>query len=319
MDEQHLKALSIFYPRVLESVDRVKNERLRFVQYTSAEAAMSILKNKKVWLRNVQCMNDYREVEHGIDCLVSAIRSENEGQRFKDILEEVHPGILKKFAELFDSWIPFLRTHTYITCVSEHPAGEDKFGRLSMWRAYGGDTPVAIVMNPEAFESDTDALEAYTHPVAYLDADDFCEEFGRLADRIEANKDYVKEMGPQEVINYLFETFKTFALCVKHPGFLEEREWRVVYNPALASSEHVENDIVSVNGVPQEIHQIPLRNIPDEGLENVEIPELINRIIIGPIEHQTVLGNTFIKLLQEAGCADAHQRVFYSGIPLRAE
>lgn len=74
-----------------------------------------------------------------------------------------------------------------------------------------------------------------------------------------------------------------------------------------------------MDGVPQEIHKIPLKNIPEHGLESVEIPELVERIIIGPTDQQLVLGDTFVKLLTEAGCEDARNRVYYSGIPLRGK
>jgi len=317
MDEKHRKALSIFYPRILESAKRVEKENLRLVQYTSADAAVSILRNKEVWLRNVQCMNDYMEVDHGIDCLVTAFKNENEGAHFKDVMEGLLPGIISEIGELFDSWLPYLRSSTHIACLSEHPTDEDRYGRLSMWRAYGGKRPVAIVMNSEAFRSESDILAAYTHPVAYMDTDHFNKEFEALTNRIYGEGDFVKELGQKQVVAYLFELFKTFALCVKHPGFNEEREWRVVYNPELKASDYVRSSIESVDGVPQEVHKIPLKNIPEHGLDNVEIPELVERIIIGPTDQQLVLGNTFIRLLTEAGCEDANSRVYYSGIPLR--
>ncbi|MCW8890874.1 MAG: DUF2971 domain-containing protein [Sedimenticola sp.] len=317
MDETHLKALTIFYPRILDSIELVAHQGLRFVQYTSAEAAMSIIKNKEVWLRNVQCMNDYMEVDHGIDCLVAAFNNDTEGVRFKAVMESIFPGIITDIANLFDSWLPYLRSKTYIACVSEHPSSEDEFGRLSMWRAYGGKQPIAIVMNNSAFRSESDALAAYTHPVAYLGTNDFNAEFGLLTERINKERAFVKELTKDKVIAYLFEQFKTFALCLKHPGFFEEREWRVVYNPALKTSDYIRSSIESIDGVPQEIHKIPLNNLPELNLMNIEICELIERIIIGPTDHQSVLGDTFIKLLTESGCKNASERVFYSGIPLR--
>jgi len=41
----------------------------RFVHYTTAEAALSIIKSKRVLMRNTTCMADYREVQHGFDIL----------------------------------------------------------------------------------------------------------------------------------------------------------------------------------------------------------------------------------------------------------
>lgn len=318
MSETHLKALSIFYPEEFNIVEQIGQKKFRFVQYTSANAAMSIIQNKEVWLRNVQCMNDYREVEHGINCLVSTFKNE-EGKKFQSVMEELFPGVIDRFTKLFDSWLPALRTSTYLTCVSEHENYEDIYGRLSMWRAYGGKQPVAIVMNTTAFGSESDALSAYTYPVLYQDLEQFNLEFERLTSRITIEKEFVKSMGEQDVTNYLFDVFKSYALCVKHPGFKEEREWRVVYNPLLRPSDRITSSIEVIDGVPQKVHKIPLVNIPEENLIGMNIPELIDRIIIGPSDHQYIIASTFIGLLEEAGCENAAKKVSYSGIPLRTE
>ncbi len=318
MNDTHKKALSIFYPSLLSKREEIDQHKIRFVQYTSADSAMSIIQNKEIWLRNVQCMNDYSEVNHGINCFLTAYHNKNEGARFQTVMEELFPGIINEISTLFDSWLPHLRMSTYIACISEHPIEEDKYGRLSMWRAYGGKCSVALVMNSAAIRSETDIFAAYTHPVAYQDPEQFSVMFGELADRIEKGKDFISTLEKQPVIGYLFELFKTYALCVKHPGFLEEREWRVVYNPALKSSEYVISSIESIGGVPQEVHKIPLKNIPEENFSG-GIPELIERIIIGPNDHQVVLGNSFIKLLKDAGCENAEDKIYYSGIPLRSK
>lgn len=317
MDENHLRAISIFNPHILERVEVANDENLSLVQYTSADAGMSILRNKEIWLRNVQCMNDYREVSHGIDCLVKAFKNEQEGAQFQKLIEELLPGAIDKVVALFDSWIPYLRASTHIACVSEHPKDEDLYGRLSMWRAYGGKRPIAIVMNPEAFRSESDVLAAYTYPVKYIDTNDFTQELDALTKRILDESDFIKELGVDQVVAYLFDLFKNYAWCLKHPGFKEEREWRVAYNPQIKASDYVKSSIESIDGVPQEVHKIPLKNLPEHGLLNVEIPELIQRIIIGPTDQQLVIGHTFIKLLTEAGCNDAEKRVHYSGISLR--
>src|SRR5712664_1310320 len=39
---------------------------IRFVHYTSAEAALKIIRSKRMWMRNTTCMTDYREVQHGL-------------------------------------------------------------------------------------------------------------------------------------------------------------------------------------------------------------------------------------------------------------
>ena len=43
----------------------------RFVHYTSAEAALQIIKTKRIWMRNTTCMSDYSEVENGYRILLN--------------------------------------------------------------------------------------------------------------------------------------------------------------------------------------------------------------------------------------------------------
>ena len=316
MKNKFEKARSIFSPPefIITESETLKNSKL--VQYTSASSAMSIIRNNEVWLRNVQCMNDFNEVNHGINCLITAFDTQ-EGKSFQALLGELFPDIIEKFVNRFNEYLPALKQGTYITCVSEHDQSEDIYGRLSMWRAYGGKQSVAMVMNTKAFRSATDVLSAYTFPVLYQEPEEFHLELEKLTRRIEIEKKFVSDLEETEVMDYIFDLFKTYALCIKHPGFKEEREWRIVYNPLLGPSEYVTSSIELVDGVPQEIHKIPLKNFPEESLTGMEIPELIDRIIIGPNEHQIVMRNTFIKLLGEAGCENPGNKVFTSGIPLR--
>lgn len=319
MHETHAKARSIFNPELSSKKKKFYDDKrqLRFVQYTSADAAMSIIQKSEIWLRNVRCMNDYREVEHGIYCLDRAFNDEIVGAKFRSTLEAVFPTIIQEFEVLFYSWIPYLKSGTYIACVSEHPIEENTYGRLSMWRAYGGKQSVALVFNKEPFFAETDVFHAYARPVLYLDEEKFKAEFELLALRIENEKDFIRSLGKECVKGYLFDIFKTYALCVKHPGFWEEKEWRVFYTPDMNSSDYIKSSIESVNGVPQEIFKIPLDNMPEHNFNGAKIAEVIERIIIGPTEHQLVLMDTFQKLLKKAGCNNAFEKVHCSGIPLR--
>jgi hypothetical protein len=41
----------------------------RFAHYTSATAAMSIISEKRIWMRNTNCMSDVSEIQHGFNIL----------------------------------------------------------------------------------------------------------------------------------------------------------------------------------------------------------------------------------------------------------
>ena len=68
-----------------------------------------------------------------------------------------------------------------MTCISEHLEDEDNHGRLSIWRAYGGSTGVAMVMNSRAMFTESNALGAFTSPVQYANVETFGRELMALA------------------------------------------------------------------------------------------------------------------------------------------
>ena len=72
-----------------------------------------------------------------------------------------------------------------------------------------------------------------------------------------------------------------------------------------------------IGGTPQLIYKIPLQNVPEEGFHGVEIPELIDRIIIGPTQYDSATREAFVDRLGEAGVSDPEDRVIVSKIPLR--
>ncbi|MGL4401646.1 MAG: DUF2971 domain-containing protein [Luteolibacter sp.] len=317
MENDEEKSVQIFYPECQKQSEFLRAGRLRLVHYTSADAAFSIIKSRETWLRNSRCMNDFMEVEHGIECIKMAMDGDF-GNRFRRLISELFPGTFESLDGLLTGWLPHFRSSTYITSVSEHLSTEDKYGRLSMWRAYGGDKPVAVVLNTQAFSTESDALKAYTYPVTYVDDGKFCEAvFGPLVVRMEMNRQTLQKIGADLVKSHLFEFFKSTIFCTKHPGFSEEREWRVVYNPTLEQSDLIVPEIRLIKTQPEKIYKIQLSNYPDRGLDGMEIPQLIHRVIIGPRDGQSVLAEVFVDMLREAGCTNPEEMVVCSGIPLR--
>lgn len=312
---QQLQLFQIFHPYAFSKVVGIINNKTRFVHYTSADAAMQMIDSRQVWMRKSSCMNDYMEIEHGFDCLNAAYKKQRD--RFSSIFDEAFPSFCKKLEDRFNGWLPHFRSDSYITCISEHDDDEDVTGRLSMWRAYGRTTGVAVILNSASFLSPSDALKAYTHPVAYLGADAFNEYFDKLVSSIQSNLEMVKSLSEEVVLSYVFEAFRSAILCTKHPGFREEREWRVIYTPSYGLSDRLKYEIVSVNGVPQPIYKIPLEDVPSEGLVGIEVPNLVNRVIIGPTQFPWAIREAFVTKLKDAGMLDAEGRVFISDIPLR--
>lgn len=307
----------ILFPR--ETLRREEVVRgMRFVHYTSAEVAANIIRGRAVWMRNALTMNDLSEVTHGLKCVARAWEDEIVGRRFRGLLDRLQPGLSAETAKAFSHWQSDLCMNTYLTCLSEHSEEEDQHGRLSMWRAYGGTTGVALVLNTNPFTAITDELKAYSSPVAYLTDEQVTAELQDIADKMEEKLAIFSGVSPEVIASLMFNLLRFTALCTKHPGFAEEREWRIIYQPNMAKSPVIKPAVEVVRGVPQIVQKIPLRNSPSEGLFGAAVPDLIDKVIIGPTRDPWPIYQAFCALLSEAGVDNPEVRVQISGIPLRA-
>lgn len=307
---------SIFLPHLMEKQAVAISTGMRFVHYTSAQAAMSIIARRKIWLRNILFMNDFSEVSFGIDAVVAFFGGVQADLFWKKI-DQLTEGRAAHIKEKFDSWVPDLRTRTYVFCLSEHLPGEDRYGRLSMWRGYGRAAGVGLVINPEPIYAETDALSAYTYPVLYIDEEGLTDLFERMTQSIIDAEPVLSKESPEDIERWTLDVLLSLPFYLKHPGFSEEREWRVVHRPNYDPSERLEPKMESVNGFPQRLYELPLEDVPEEGLTGINPAQLINRVIIGPTEHPVALYHAFVDLLNEAGVSESSEKVVVSDIPFR--
>lgn len=321
MDELQTKLARLFMPHAMDRRDAVDAANTKFVHYTSAFAATQIIKNKEVWLRNALVMNDYSEVQHGEMCLAESWKDEEAGGRLRKLLGELPGDVADRLIETFFSHSTERKLQSFLMSFSEHGnpvTAEEKYGRLSMWRAYGGDTNVALVFNNSPFRSEDAQLQAFSSPVLYADRDGFKEKFVGLVKGLEAEFDLLNKIGPDEVFRQLYWAFHMASLSTKHPGFSEEREWRVIYSPTLfGRSPIMKEDIETIGGVPQKVVKLPLKADAATGYSGFAIKELLEEIIVGPTETSWPIYESLAMLLEKSGVEDAWDRVRRSDIPLR--
>lgn len=239
-------------------------------------------------------------------------------------------------ANYLESSATIRRAHTYLLSISEHGPErvvpgvidlESSYGRLSMWRAYGSRGGIALILNPEPFFSPSNALNAFTSPVFYGMPNDFAMEYERVLTAIERNTEAIRAL-PEGAFEEALQLFIHFSsLSCKHPGFCEEREWRVTYS-ASPGSEHILDDgfnaanalqreFRTIAGLPQRIYKIPLRDHPDKGLTGMTVPALRHRLVIGPTQYPAVSFDALYAALQRARVPDPEKRIAVSEIPLR--
>ena len=140
----------IFGKEYFDRIAELEQENRKLAHYTSAKVALSIIENKTIWLNNVQYMNDYSEIEIGHQLLLDFYNNAT-GTELKGVLEEISTGCTKKLEFNYNNISPKLM-NTYALCLTEHLPDEDKYGRLSMWRAYAANNGVALVFNRPMFQ-----------------------------------------------------------------------------------------------------------------------------------------------------------------------
>ena len=322
MDESEKKLFDIFFPYASERLGQAKAnfENFRFSYYTSASTGIKILKKSQVWLRNAALMNDFSEVHHGQSCLQEAWDNSRSAGQLKALLTLMHPSAVDDFVRDFNFDQPSRTKNSFLLCISEHGGvsqDEDLYGRLSMWRAYGGKTNVAFVFKPKIFLGDSDAFGIYTSPVLYADKPLFAERFEAFVEGLLRNREFLLSIHWNVIKSYLHLAMRASVLSTKHPGFSEEKEWRLIYSPDTDQKRRVSAEIVDIEGIPQTIYKVPLKDFPEDGLVGATIPDLLDRIIVGPTEHPFEVKQAFVEQLKSINVPDADERVIVSGIPLK--
>ena len=292
----------------------------KFVHYTSAEAALGIISSKRLWMRNTTCMSDYREVQHGFAMVNKFFSDKSKKEAFDRNIDACYAGSSAEAINLFNSWWQDIQLNTYIASISEHDQTEDLHGRLSMWRAFGGNTAgrVAIVFNIPPYSPAGMALNLMFSPVAYLTEEEVDQEIFNVLQKVTDNCDFLRTVDRQRFTAMIFNMLLAGVVCLKHRGFHEEREWRVIYAPRRFPSPLIESATRIIGGVPQIIHKIPLDERVSPVVADLDVRQLFDRLIIGPSPYPWVMGEAFIEALSKIGIPNPASKVFASDIPIRA-
>lgn len=316
-DTNSLRLFEIFHPKAAQRLVAIKESKRRFVHYTSAEAALGILMSQEFWMRDPSCMNDFSEVEYGLRNLEQSYKHSEAGKNFRKAIEQIAPNVNPWIDGVYLQSPMTPRHENYIACLSEHLDSEDEHGRLSMWRAYGAGGGVALVLNQKNIIDSPGMLNLIVSPVEYFEQKHFDKVLDEVANNVIKNIDFLKTIQPEQLLPVIVSMFRLAALSTKHPGFREEREWRVIHSPELVQSDYMRRESRSINGVPQTIYKIPLRKVADGVETGAEIAGLVDRIIIGPTNFPAAIGKAFKDVLQSAGVSNPAQRIVFSQIPLR--
>jgi hypothetical protein len=327
--EQIARPADIMMPRFMKEtrgvfLQRPGEMRGRFVHYTKAEAALNIIRKKRFWMRNTNCMSDFSEVQHGFNILNSFFSNKANKESFTEALDDCFPGVASEAISMFNNSVHDIMFNSYISCLSEHQPSENLNGRLSMWRAFGGTaTQIAIVLNiPYTFSMLH--LRIIFSSVAYFSESAAHEHLQEVIRNVRANREYLQSIGRDALARLVFTTLLFHVVCVKHEGFHEEREWRAIYaptlgayQPLLGASPLMESSTEVPAGVPQVVYKLPLDASVSDQIEDLHFTRIFDRLIIGPTPYPEPIRRAFVDELTKAGVINSDELVRVSGIPIR--
>jgi hypothetical protein len=299
----------------------MRERKGRFVHYTSAEAAHSIISSASIWMRNAACMNDFSEIQYGFKLLTSCLKELGIGDALFGALHSCVPNVSPHAIQVFDEWWDDMQRATYIACLSEHDEREDLYGRLSMWRAYGSRTSasVALVFRLPLETGTAIPLGVAFTPVAYMTPQEVAGQIRQVTDKIKKSATYLGTLDPRTITAIVVTMLRMAVLSLKHPGFDEEREWRVALWPNMPrpTPELVTESTRTIGGVPQKVYSLPLKDAANGGVDGLDIPSILDRVIIGPTQYPVPMVAAFTDALKKVGVPDPESRVSLSHVPLR--
>ena len=318
MDDFNQRIVIALDPYGYKKSLELESGELRLAHYTSAENAVNIIAGRQFWLRSAATMNDFREIEYGIEAVHTYFNGPS-GPSWKKYFDSVDKNLWDRFERLFQELAIRAKYHTYIASFSEHGSNEDQYGRLSMWRAYGGENNVALIFRGKTFAQETSAMGVFGLPVRYFTQQQFSSELDAAVQRL-------SEIDPEPLGRELhrFEYWVAMLLFhgiigTKHPGFEEEREWRIFYSPEHPWNKWKPKELkfTSIGGVPQSYLPIRLEKDQNPEIPKIEIKDILDRVLVGPSPNSRMICVGMNRVLSEAGLKDTTLLVKESNIPFR--
>lgn len=278
--------------------------------YTHSKTAINIIRNGQIWLGDIRYMNDYSEISNGIGLFNDVVKNTEEGKYLKTVFSRISPEILEKLMEGLNKYENIF-LNTYAFCLTEFRDSDKTFGKLSMWRAYANEDGVALVFNNKIMQdiAGIDFIKMF-----YYDKNDLKQECAKIANELEKNYEYISRIYVRDIVNVLAEKIGYVFLSLKHKAFIEEKEWRVLYNPNFIRPNcSLELGLETCFKEPRFVYKF---NFEGAGLK---INDILDKVLVGPSNNSEQLREIFIKVLNDKGVINAEEKVICTHIPLRGK
>ena len=248
--------------------------------YTTSGGLIGIVSSQRLWATNALYLNDASEISYGYGIICNYVRTTCERT------EDSGYGVFLQQAERMMDDPNGPSRDCYVTCFCE--SGD----LLSQWRAYGsrGGGYAIGFSTPEIGMNFAAPPNFFLRKVIYESAKQE-EVVGRvLRSTYEAYKSLTEGKPKDEaesirviLWHFLQDHLHDLMLGFKHPGFAEEREWRLV-EPFHAIERDAHLDRVKFRADASGIvPYVELDISPAAGVNTAKLP--MNRVCLGPALH----------------------------------
>lgn len=270
----------------------------KLYHYTSAEAFRCIVEYKKLWATDAFYMNDNQEILHALELCQEVCRSitKEASGRECEFLE-------KLFGELH--FQKTNQTHIFTVSFSESR------GQLSQWRAYTRNGGYAL-----SFKGAT--LSQIANGQGYLIAKCIYEEGLKKELLNEFIADKVRQSATEPNIDLSAVTaandFLVIAAMMKHQGFSEEKEWRLISTTSRDDPSQIKYRSVARYLIPYLEVSVSPDVLPRLGDPRKFIG--IDEVLVGPAPERELSWRSCMQLLIDRDIY--FEQITPSGTPYRA-
>jgi hypothetical protein len=282
--------------------------------FTSLDVAVKIIDEDDVRLSHAEYSNDPNEMEEAKRIIAEQLNSRSADEPFFDQVPENY----KQLSSKLDA---------YIFCTMSEPLVPPDI--LSHWRAYGRDgRGICLKLDAKALSHlvyNTPRLRI--NPVIYDR-----ETQRRFVDSILNKAREFHQRGEPNADKAAVAALAFATPLMKAPGFMEEKEWRLMFTPPEAGIAarldfHSRRDFLApyiklkhvYDDLRPEMMKIPelAATVPQAELCPTPPPKLvpIKKVMIGPSGHQSLNERAFVKAIRQAG---REVEILGSQIPYRS-
>lgn len=245
--------------------------------YTNYYGLEGIVRSKTMWCTQIQYLNDFSELRHGLDLLAKIGRKEFNGTHFG--------------GDETNTYINSLANARMFVC-SFTEAGD----LLSQWRGYTGSSGASVSFSVEALRKQANQNGYTLHPCIY-------DEQVKIAKTRQYIEGILTEENRRMNIIELTSRFLPLAALFKDGSFSEEKEWRLI-SPLIESDlTRIKVRAMPAGLVPYMVLNLNTRHQPFTNMWRDNEDICIRGITMGPNKEQELQRSAVMSLFESSNAA----------------